>query len=217
VSRYPRRRQPTCWPRCGARYGDGLALHLLLVCAAGHHPTDIAAVPFCSRSRVYRTVRASRAGTLGLVPDDDGRLRPPVRPTGPVPTLRQSLLALRKAPPRAYAWCRTRWSCATWAAPFKATRGLTESAETMRRWVHEVGWVWKRAKLVAQDDDPPQVERLARLRFVYEPLPRWEASVCADELAIHGRPKGGRRGGRKAPRWRSCSPGPTKSTTWLAP
>jgi len=25
------------------------------------------------------------------------------------------------------------------------------SAETMRRWLHELGWVWKRAKLAAKD------------------------------------------------------------------
>jgi hypothetical protein len=41
-----------------ARYGDLRALHLLVWCAAGRHPTDIAAVLLCSRSRVYRTVRA---------------------------------------------------------------------------------------------------------------------------------------------------------------
>ena len=166
------------------RYGYVLALHMLLWCAAGRHPTDIAAVLFCSRSSVYRTVRAYRAGTLGLVPDDDGRLRPPVRTTVLVPTLRRSLLALRKAPPRADGWCRTCGSCATWAATFKATRGLTVSAETMRRWVHAVGWVWKRAKLVATDDDPHRVERLARIRWVDEHLQRWEALVCADELDI---------------------------------
>jgi transposase len=174
-----------------ARYGYLLALHILLWCAAGRNPTDIAAVLFCSRSSVYRTVRAYRVGTLGLVRDDDGRLSPPVRTTVLVPTLRRSLLALLKAPPRAYGWCRTRWSCATLVATFKAKRGLTISAETMRRWVHEVGWVWKRAKLVAKDDDPHRVERLARIRWVYEHLQRWEALVFADELDIPLLPKVG--------------------------
>jgi hypothetical protein len=47
-----------------ARYGYLLALHILLLCAAGRHPTEIAAVLFCSRSSVYRTVRAYGAGTL---------------------------------------------------------------------------------------------------------------------------------------------------------
>jgi transposase len=135
------------------RYGYLLALHILLLCAAGRKATAIAAVLFCSRSSVYRTVRAYRAGTLGLEHDDQGRLVPPVRTTVLVPPLRRSLVALRKASPRAYGWCRTRWSCATLALTLQAKRGITVSAETMRRWVHEVGWVWKRAKLVAKDDD----------------------------------------------------------------
>jgi hypothetical protein len=42
-----------------ARYGYLLALHILLLCAAGCPPTEIAAVLFCSRSSVYRTVRAA--------------------------------------------------------------------------------------------------------------------------------------------------------------
>jgi putative transposase len=174
-----------------ARYGYLLGLHILLLCAAGHHPTDIAVVLFCSRSSVYRTVQAYRAGTLGLTPDDDGRLAPPTRTTVLVPTLRRSLVALLKAPPRAYGWCRTRWSCATLAATFETKRGITVSAETMRRWVHEVGWVWKRAKLVAKDDDPHRVERLARIRFLFEQLKPHEAMVFADELDIHLLPKVG--------------------------
>jgi len=174
-----------------ARYGYVLALHIVLWCAAGRNPTDIAAALFCSRSSVYRTVRASRAGRLGLEFDESGRLRPPVRTSVRVPTRRRSLLALLKAPPRAYGWCRTRWSCATLAATFQAKRGLTVAAETMRRWVHEVGWVWKRAQLVATDDDPHRVERLARIRWVYEHLQRWAALVCADALEIPLLPKVG--------------------------
>src|SRR5262245_60007433 len=98
-----------------ARYGYLLALHILLLYAAGRSPTDIATVLFCSRSSVYRTVRAYQTGLLGLEYDARGRLMPPTRTTVLVPTLRRSLLALLKAPPRAYGWCRTRWSCATLA------------------------------------------------------------------------------------------------------
>jgi putative transposase len=174
-----------------ARYGYLLALHILLLCAVGRTPTAIAGVLFCSRSSVYRTVKAYRAGTLGLEPDDEGRLSPPVRTTVLIPTLRRSLLALLKASPRAYGWCRTRWSGATLALTLQATRGITVSAETMRRWLHELAWVWKRAKLVAKDDDPQRVTRLARIRFVYEQLRLGEAIVFADELDIHLLPKVG--------------------------
>jgi transposase len=172
-----------------ARYGYLLGLHILLLCALGRNSTEIAAVLFCSRSSVYRAVRAYRAHTLAWEHDAQGRLVPPVRTTMLLPTLRRSLLALLKAPPRASGWCRTRWSCATLALMLQTTRGITVSAETMRRWLHEVGWVWKRAKRVAKDDDPQRATRLARIRFVLEQLKLCEAIVFADELDIHLLPK----------------------------
>jgi putative transposase len=174
-----------------ARYGYLLALHILLLCAAGRTPTAIAAVLFCSRSSVYRTVRAYQEGTLGLKHGAHGRLVPPVRTTVLLPMLRRSLLTLLKASPRAYGWCRTRWSCATLALTLRTKRGITVSAETMRRWLHEIGWVWKRAKLVAKDDDPQRVDRLAYIRWTYEQLKLDEAMVFADELDIHLLPKVG--------------------------
>jgi putative transposase len=174
-----------------ARYGYLLALHIVLLCAAGRRPTTIAAVLFCSRSSVYRTVHAYRTGALSWEHDEQGQLLPPVRTTVLVPTLRRSLLALLKAPPRAYGWCRTRWSCATLALTLEAKRGIKVSAETVRRWVHAVDWVWRRAKLVAKDNDPHRVDRLARLRWVYERLQVWEALVFADELDIPLLPKEG--------------------------
>jgi transposase len=174
-----------------ARYGYLLALHVLLLCAAGRTPSEIAACLFCSRSSVYRTVRAYRTGTLGFTCDEDGQLRPPIRTTVLVPTLRRSLLALLTTVPQTYGWCRTRWSCATLALTLQAKRGLAVSAETMRRWLHEVGWVWKRAKVAAKDDDPYRIERLARIRCVFEQLKACEAMIFADELDIPLLPKVG--------------------------
>ena len=45
------------------RYGYLLAFHILLLCAKGRNPTEIAAFLFCSRSSVYRIVRAYRTGS----------------------------------------------------------------------------------------------------------------------------------------------------------
>jgi hypothetical protein len=64
-----------------ARYGYLLALHILLLCAADRSPTEVAAVLFGSRSRVYRTVHAYQGRTLGWEHDAQGRLIPPVRTT----------------------------------------------------------------------------------------------------------------------------------------
>jgi hypothetical protein len=152
-------------------------------------------------------VRAYRESTLGWEHDAQGRLVPPVRTTVLRPTLRRSLLALLKAPPRAYDWCRPRWSCTTRALTRQATRRITVSAETMRRWLHAIGWVWKRAKLVAKDDDPQRVTRLARIRFVFEPLKLYAAMVFADELDIHLWPKVGCAWMPKGPHVEVMTPG----------
>jgi transposase len=174
-----------------ARYGYLLALHVLRLCAAGRTPTDIAAFLFCSRSSVYRIVRLYRARKLGFTVDTEGQLMAPVRTTVLMPWIRRSLGALLKAPPRAYGWCRTRWSCATLAAHLQAKHGLEVSAWTVRRWLHAMGWVWKRAKLVAKDNDPQRVERLARIRWHAERLHAHEVMVFADELDVHLLPKVG--------------------------
>jgi hypothetical protein len=52
-------------------------------------------------------------------------------------------------------------------------------------------WVWNRAKLVAQDNDPTRVERLARLRYHGAHVQGRELMVFADELDLHLRPKVG--------------------------
>jgi transposase len=190
-----------------ARYGSLLALHILLLCAAGRNPTVIAAVLFCSRSSVYRTVRLYRAGPLGCTVAADGQLAAPVRTTLLLPMVQRSVTALLKTPPRAYGWCRTRWSCATLAAQLTAKHGLAVSAWTVRRWLHELGWVWKRAKLVATDDDPQRGERWARIRFHAERWQAHEVRVFADELDIPLLPKGGASWQRKGSQEAVMTPG----------
>jgi putative transposase len=174
-----------------ARYGYLLALHVLRLCAAGRNPTEIAACWFCSRSRVYRIVRLYQTGHVGFTVAPDGQLAAPVRTTVLRPWLKRTLRALLKSTPRAYGWCRTRWSCATLAMELKVKHGLEVSTWTVRRWLHEMDWVWKRAKLVAKDDDPQRVERLAQIRWHAEQLQAHEVMVFADELDIHLLPKGG--------------------------
>src|SRR5712692_344469 len=108
-----------------------------------------------------------------------------------MPWLGRSLGAILKKAPRAYGWCRTRWSCATLAATLQAKHGIAVSAETVRRWLHERGWVWKRAKLVATEDDPQRMERLARMRLHHENWQAHEVMFFADERAMHLLPKVG--------------------------
>jgi len=171
-----------------ARYGHLLALHILLLCAAGWRPSAIASALFCSRTSVYRTVVAYRRGQLdlGLEADATDTVAPPRRPHA---SLKRSLLALRKRAPPAFGWCRTRWSCACLAAELKTRRSVSVSQDTIRRWLHEAGYVWKRARHMAKDADPERATKLARIRQIVETLPRNAALFFADELDIHLLPK----------------------------
>ncbi len=174
-----------------ARYGYLLALHVLLLCAAGKTPTEIADFLFCSRSSVYRIVSAYRAGTLGFEQGTDGALHQPLRTAVLLPWLRRALRALLKKSPQLFGWCRTRWSCAVLTAELKTRHGLAVSAETIRRWLHESGYAWKRAKLSARDDDEDRVARLARIRYCFENLGKKAVMLFADELDINLLPKVG--------------------------
>ena len=173
-----------------ARYGYLLALHLLLLCAAGRTPSEVASVLFCSRSSVYRIVRAYRAGRLSFGEGSECTAQQNRRRVL-TPSLKRSVLALLKTAPRALGWCRTRWSCATLAVELQMRRGIEVSAETMRHWLHDLGWEWKRAKLTAKDDDPKRVEKLARIRLAFEQLRAGMALFFADELDINLLPKVG--------------------------
>jgi transposase len=173
-----------------ARYGYLLALHLLLLCAAGRTPSEVATVLFCSRSSVYRIIRAYRAGTLTF-DEATEQATQQRRLRLLTPSLKRSVHALLKTTPRAYGWCRTRWSCAVLATELHIRRGIQISAETMRHWLHELGWEWKRAKLAAKDDDPQRVEKLARIRLAFEHLRAGAALFFADELDISLLPKVG--------------------------
>ena len=163
------------------RYGHLLALHILLLCAAGWRPSAIAAALFCSRTSVYRTVAAYRRGLLDLGLAAEAAAPPRVARAG----LKRSLLALLKRAPRAFGWCRTRWSCACLAAELKTRRSVSVSQETVRRRLHEAGYVWKRARHVAKDDDPERAQRLAWVRHLAETLPARATIFFADELDIH--------------------------------
>jgi transposase len=168
-----------------ARRGHWLAVHILLLLALHRSPGEIAAVLLCARSTVYAVARDWQQGR---------RWPEPINSSGPpcfTPSLRRSLLALLKKSPMAYGWCRTRWSCATLALQLQVQRGIRLSAETVRRCLHALDWVWKRAKLAAKDSDPERASKLARIRSVCEHLGPREALLFADELDLHLLPKVG--------------------------
>ena len=89
------------------------------------------------------------------------------------------------------------------------------SAETMRHWLHELGWAWKRAKVAAKDDDPDRVEKLARIRLAFEHRCAGTALFFADELDINLLPKVGSQWMPKGEQVEELTPG-THEKRYLA-
>jgi putative transposase len=163
-----------------------LRLHILLLLAQRRSPTDIADWLLCSRSSVYEVAVCWRQGWQpGETTEETGL------PLALAPSLRRSVLALLRKSPAVEGWCRTRWSCAALALSLEARRGLCVSAETVRRWLHALGWRWKRAKLTAKDNDGERATKLARIRWAVEALRPRTALLFADELDIALLPKSG--------------------------
>jgi len=188
-----------------ARYGHLLTLHILLLLHHGYSPTQIAACLFCSRSSVYRSAGAWRTGTLTLTVTRHlprswwGRAL--------ADDLRRKLILLLRYVPRAFGWRRTRWSCACLALTLSRQVGYQISAETVRRWLHQADYVWKRPSLVARADDPARATLLARIRLHWEGLGPREALVFADELELHLLPKVGAQWTRRGQRLEIVTPG----------
>jgi transposase len=200
-----------------ARYGYVLALQILLLCAAQRRPSEIAAVLFCSRTTVSRVVKAYRAGQwAGLAEgDESGQAGPsPWHRTVLPPARTRSVLALVHSGPRRCGGGRTRWSCATIALELQARRGVRVSGEPGRRWLHERGWVGKRAQLRAKDDDPQRVAKLARLRSAFEQLRAGVALFFADELDIRLLAKGGYQWRPKGEQVEVRTPGTNEKRHW---
>jgi putative transposase len=170
-----------------ARYGHLLAIHILLLLDAGKNPTEISEVLFCSRTSVYRTMRAYRGGELGwqLESDENQAALPRLN------RWQRKLRFLIKQSPRLFGWCRVRWSCATLALTLATILEISVSRETIRRQLKVAGYEWKRAKLSARDDDPERIRRLARIRQIIEQLRPGELILFADELDIELLPKVG--------------------------
>jgi putative transposase len=195
------------------RYGHLLALHILLLYARGNTPTEISQFLLCSRSSVYRTIRAYRQGSIFFA--EDGTPQAPVRCSHLSFSIRRSLLALLKRSPQTLGWCRTRWSCKTLSLTLGAKRGIEVSSETMRRWLHQIGYVWKRAKLIARDDDPERAVKLARILHAFENLSSRAVMLFCDELDIHLLPKLGYEWMRKGEQVEVMTPG-TNEKRYLA-
>ena len=188
-----------------ARYGHLLTLHILLLLHHGLSPTDIARCLFCSRSSVYRSVAAWRRGAV--TPASSADLPRSWWASVLADSVRQKLDRLLRSRPDSFGWLRSRWNCVCLAVVLSRDLGQRISAETVRRWLHQTGFVCKRVSLVGRDDDPQRAWLLARIRLQWEDLATDEAYLFADELDVHLLPKVGAEWTRRGERVELVTPG----------
>jgi hypothetical protein len=151
--RCPRRSLPRCGPRGGAR-GT----------APGSPATSCGGARLDAPRQPWPRSCSARAPACTA----------PCEPSGRAPA--------RGRPTTRGRWFRLGESWAPRALTWQATRGIPVAADTLRRWLPAVDWVWTRPPRVAKADDPRRVARMARLRVTCEPRKRAEALVCADAL-----------------------------------
>jgi len=162
-----------------------LRAHIILLLADGYAWSLIAAVLFCSSATIARwKERFEQQGVQALRQQNRGR---------------NSMLGSRwiavvvawvqQHTPRDFGFLRSRWCCATLVLLLLETEHLQVSPETVRRWLHAGGLVWRRPRPALKRKDPQHKRTLRQIRRVLRHLPDDEIAVFTDELDLNTNPK----------------------------
>lgn len=90
--------------------------------------------------------------------------------------------------PQDFGYFRSRWSCATLAEVLAWETGVRKSAETIRRKLHELGFVWRRPRPIVGPIDPEYAVKLRRIKQLLRSMPDGEVAVFQDEVDVHLNP-----------------------------
>jgi transposase len=180
-----------------------LRAHIILLLADGHSWATVAAVLYCSSRTIARWKGRFEQGRLDAL-----RSGAP----GPKPHLDHGWAGVvadwvLNSTPRAFGWLRSRWCCAVLALTLWRVCRLRVSRETVRRWLHQRGIVWRRPRPVLRRIDPQREEILAKLRAVLRDLPDDETVVFEDEADLHLNPDIGRMWMRRGAQAEVVTPG----------
>ena len=157
----------------------------------------------------YRQVREATFASFDLIKDclarfRTGRVDAVLQKSGPAkqPTWWRRVAAwLTKSQPEDFGYYRTRWSCAMLAEVLAWETGVRRSAETIRRALRRLNWVWRRPRPIVGPTDPDYNAKLRQIHNLLANLPAEETAVFQDEVDVHLNPKIGSCWMRRA-----CSP-----------
>jgi putative transposase len=190
-----------------------LRMHIVLLCADGRSPTEIALVLFCSRTTVYAVVaRFIREGRAAF---NDRKMRGP-KPSVGQPASEYIERLLEQDSPTEHGWLRSRWSCKLLAVELFKERAALVSPETVRRVLHRLGFRWRRPRPVPpeKDSEHQQEQKQRRLLDVLS-MVKQAGSFFQDETRLEINPKVGLCWMRKGSQRRLKTPG-TNQKVWIS-
>lgn len=158
--------------------------HIILLLADGHPWSLITAVLFCSSRTVARwRQRFQQGGVPALLGQPRGA------PTRLGPRWRDLVIDwVTRHKPRDFGFFRSRWCCAVLAVLLTRDYALDVGRETVRRWLHHEGLVWRRPRPVLSRTDPRKEAILQELRLLLAHLPDDETVVFEDEVDLNLNP-----------------------------
>ena len=158
--------------------------HIILLLADGHAWSLITTVLFCSSRTIARWQRRFQQGG---VPTLLGQPRGAPTRLGPRWGDLVAEWVTRKRP-RDFGFFRSRWCCGLLAVVLLRDYALDVGRESVRRWLHREGLVWRRPRPVLQRTDPRKEEILQELRALLRDLPDDETAVFQDEADLNLNP-----------------------------
>ena len=96
---------------------------------------------------------------------------------------------LTRHTPQDFGYFRGRWSCAMLAEVLAWEIGIRRSAETIRRVLARLRFVWRRPRPIVGPEDSDYAAKLRRIRVLLANLPADETAVFQDEVDVHLNPK----------------------------
>jgi putative transposase len=159
--------------------------HLLLLLDDGHTWATVATLLFCSSRTIDRWVKRFHAeGVEGLSGHKPGR---PFRFAAEWVAVVVDWVKSQK--PRDFGFLRSRWCCEVVVLLMLREFDLEVSRETVRRWLHQGGLVYRRPRPTVGPTDAERETKLKKLRELIAGLPEDETVVFQDEVDINTNPK----------------------------
>jgi putative transposase len=159
--------------------------HILLLLDDGHSWAAVTTLLFCSSRTIDRWVKRFRTeGVEGLGGHKPGR---PFRFAAEWVAV--AVGWVKSHAPRDFGFLRSRWCCEAVALLMLREHDLEVSRETVRRWLHKGGLVYRRPRPTLGPKDEERAAKLDKLRKLLAGLPQDETAVFQDEVDINTNPK----------------------------